>query len=268
MTWVPRALILGAALNAYLAYVCFVTMADHNRSALVPAQIFVVVCGYRCAFPNRYNNSVVLWDTWLSSLFLTRVLATFAEIAWIWQLAWFLREQGGSLSTLIAVGSWIMVASCVVAQCCVWSALLFETKGLMFYEEALWTAMFVINTAASAQLYVEGASDGYETLLVISIVFGLLHLPFQLCGHLPDLAGEPRGCQVLGDFTGPRFKAGLQKALYHRVPASESEGAAQWGGLVGLVWFVVYMAVLPLWPVLLASYYPPADGLADTRLEA
>lgn len=96
---------------------------------MIPAQVFILVCGYRCIFPNRYNECVVLHDTWLSSIWLTRVFATFSETFWLWQLAYLARD----LNAMRAAGpllwiewsSWVMVFLVCFAQCCVWSSFMF-----------------------------------------------------------------------------------------------------------------------------------------------
>jgi len=82
----PQGMIVGAFTNAW----CFwVTLGLHQavpEQILIPAQVFIAVCGYRCVFPNRYNACVVLHDTPFSSIWFTRFLATFSETFWLYQL--------------------------------------------------------------------------------------------------------------------------------------------------------------------------------------
>ena len=91
---------------------------------MIPCQVFAAVCGFRCIFPNRYNACVVLHDTWLSSIILTRCLATVAEPMLLYQLSVLATDlnhlrPGGPLM-IIDVCAWMMFVLCCVAQCFVW----------------------------------------------------------------------------------------------------------------------------------------------------
>src|SRR4030095_2051244 len=83
---------LGALVNLYLLANTLVPPASTaDPRLLVPAQILFAVSAFRCLFPNQYKGNVVFHDTPLSSIFLTRLLATFAEVAFIYQLSCVLR---------------------------------------------------------------------------------------------------------------------------------------------------------------------------------
>ena len=49
---------------------------------------YVVACAWRSFWPNCYNARIVMWDVWMSSVFVGRLLATVAEVAWITQVGW------------------------------------------------------------------------------------------------------------------------------------------------------------------------------------
>ena len=57
--------------------------ADAEAHILLLAQIFFAVSAYRCLFPVRYEHNAVFHDSILSSIFMTRLFATFSEIAYI-----------------------------------------------------------------------------------------------------------------------------------------------------------------------------------------
>src|SRR5262245_47470655 len=80
---------LGALPNLY--FLSRTATANADPWVVVPARIFFAVSLYRCLFPVRYEHNVVLHDSRLSSIFATRVLATFAEVAYIFLLARVLR---------------------------------------------------------------------------------------------------------------------------------------------------------------------------------
>jgi len=83
---------LGALINFYFlanTYAHPSTMVDAH--ILVPARIFLAVSSYRCLFPNQYKDNVVFHNSLFSSIFLTRLLTTFSEVAYIYQLSHGLR---------------------------------------------------------------------------------------------------------------------------------------------------------------------------------
>jgi hypothetical protein len=263
----PSLLVVGTFLNLYLLY-RLSTLQGVPTQALLPAQIFCFVNGFRCLFPNRYNGNIVLHDTPLSSIFLTRTLATAAEIAWISQLAWFvieLRTSSGGVvldllgstvaTTLFDVAAWSMVALCVAAQICVWLSLLLETVGLMWYEEALWAGIFVLNTVLNAILLASGASSlapgNRGNSVVISLLYAVPYLTFQIAFHLPDLARHGER-SVLSLLTSEQLHRGVVKAMHVR---NQTSLASAWGGTVGLIWMTAYWVLLPLWPVYVAEQY-------------
>lgn len=88
----PQALIFGLFTNAGLLYMSFNLHPDVPCDILFTAQVFIVVAAFRCTFPNRYNECIVLHDTWLSSIWLTRFMATFSEVFWLYQLSYLNRD--------------------------------------------------------------------------------------------------------------------------------------------------------------------------------
>ena len=49
---------------------------------------YVIACAWRSFWPNCYNERIVYWDVWMSSVFISRAFATVAEVAWIVQVGW------------------------------------------------------------------------------------------------------------------------------------------------------------------------------------
>ena len=257
----PSLLVVGTFLNLWLLQ-RLNTFEGVPTEAQVPAVIFCVVNGFRCLFPNRYNGNVVLHDTTLSSIFLTRTLATAAEVAWIYQLGWYAREisQSSALiepfgQNLVNATAWSMVVLCMVAQGFVWLSLLLETVGLMWYEEACWAGIFVLNTGLNVVLLTSGAAGmavGNRGVGVyISLLYAVPYLVFQIVFHLPDLGRKGEG-NVWSLMSLDQLRQGATKALFARNPSSF---ASAWGGTVGLIWMTVYWVVLPLWPMYIAEQY-------------
>jgi hypothetical protein len=185
-TFLPQFMIVGGFTNAWAFYV---TLGLHEQvpdGILITAQIFILVCGYRCIFPNRYNDCVVLHDTWLSSIWLTRLLATFSEVSFLYQLSVLARDLNairpdGPLYWIDAC-AWVMVFLVCFAQCCVWSSFIFETDILMWYEEFNWALMFIINTVISLWFVFTGdmfsSEDPRWKCVYLSLLFAVIYLPF------------------------------------------------------------------------------------------
>lgn len=241
---------LGALLNVYfLASTLRLGAVGADPHIVIPAQILFVVSGYRCLFPNRYKDNVVLHDSPLSSTLVTRVLATFAEVAWIYQFSYVVRLLNLEHVAWVDALSWLMVIAVVVSQLFVWSAILTGRLGLYFNEEVGWAVIFAANTIASAYLYLTIDSLGErETLLQLNLLFGLVYLPWQTI-HLRVLRADARRLDETPGANAPVTRqllaSQLHRSLHERKRATD---AASWGGLVGLSWMTAYWAALiPVW---------------------
>jgi len=234
---------LGALVNFYfLAHTPALFAPGVDPYLVLPAQIFFVVSLYRCLFPVRYEHNVVFHDSVASSIFVTRLFATIAEVAYIYQFSRVLRllnvEQVGWVDGL----SWLMVASATISQAFVWTAILTGRLELYFVEELGWLLIFIANTAAAAYLYLTAdVHGGWQALLLTSLVFGAGYLPFQVI-HVRSL----RAAATRAGSTQPRRLAeGLKQSI--QLKNRRTDGAA-WGGWVGLFWMTGYWATLiPAW---------------------
>lgn len=236
---------LGSLANLYfIVRLCLPSAAKSDAWITVPALILLAVSAYRCLFPVRYEGNIVFHDSPLSSVFATRLLATFSEVAYIFLFSYVLRRTNQEQMAWVTVLSWAMVGQVVVSQVFVWTAIVYERLEYYFYEEFGWALIFAINTIASAGLYlsVETLTDGDRFLLQLNLLFGVLYLPWQIL-HLRFLhANAQRDPQPL------RHKSivpGLRRSILIKDRRTD---AASWGGWIGLSWMTAYWATLiPLW---------------------
>jgi hypothetical protein len=138
--------------------------------------------------------------------------------------------------------SWAMVVFACTSQVCVWSAILTGRFRYYFYEESGWLLIFIANTIASAYLYTTTAAPGdHRTLLLISLAFGAIYLPWQYI-HLGVLRADVKAGV-------PRFAGGLAYGLRRSIELKRRRTDAEsWGGIVGLIWMAAYWAmVIPAW---------------------
>ena len=234
---------LGALVNLYLfAHTPAPFATGVDPSLVLPAQIFFVVSLYRCLFPVRYEHNVVFHDSIFSSIFATRLFATIAEIAYIYQFSHVLRLLNVEQASWVDGLSWLMVATVTISQAFVWAAILTGRLGLYFVEELGWLLIFSANTAAAAYLYLTAdAHGGRQALLLTSLVFGAGYLPFQLI----VLRGLRAAATESASSETRRLVEGLKQSIR---PKNRRTDAAAWGGWVGLLWMTGYWATLiPAW---------------------
>ena len=241
---------LGTLLNLYFLFQTLIPpLLFVDVHVLLPAQIFFIVSAFRCFFPVNYVTHAVLHDSIFSSVFLTRIFATFSEVAYIYLFSYIIRLFNASQIPFIDVLSWLMVVQVVISQCFVWGAILIGNQKFYFYEELGWGMIFVINTIASAILYWTLDSwDDRKLLLYLNLLFGVFYLPWQFF-HLKSLLLSAGHQEIGEDFhegiSLSILKKGLYKSIKVKNPTTQSKA---WGGVVGMIWMASYFAVLiPVW---------------------
>lgn len=223
---------LGALANLYFIFDLGLPTDSADLWVVVPAQILLAVSTYRCLFPVRYEHSIVLHRTFWSSIFATRLLATFSEIAYIFLFSLVLRRLDDGVSAWVTSLSWWMVVQVVISQGFVWAAVLTGPLKLYFYEELGWAVIFIANTAASVLLLAsEALPDSFRGLIWLNLAFAALYLPWQVF-HLRSLlasaAHEARRTSSLSLMR--QLGAGLRRQHYGlvRVPGTRVGNRHVW----------------------------------------
>ena len=251
---------LGSVVNLYFLINSGLRAAvGAEVGVILPAQILFAVSAYRCLFPVRYEHNVVFHDSIFSSIFVTRLLATFSEVAYIFLFSRVLRLLNVDHAEWVSIVSWLMVVQVIISQGFVWAAILTEEFQLYFYEELGWGFIFAMNTVASAYLYLTvSEAGGKEVLLKLNLLFGLVYLPWQVI-HLVTLRAnarrnpKPTSHQVAPLST--RLTTGLSRAVRMKTRRTDSDS---WGGLVGLIWMTAYWATLiPMWTYYIVRVLSP-----------
>jgi hypothetical protein len=207
------------------------------------------VSAYRRVFPVRYEHNVVFHDSPFSSIFVTRLLATFSEVTYVYQFSYVLRVLNVHHVEWVTAMSWVMVLQVLISQLLVWGAIVTGRLALYFYEELGWANIFAINTIVSG--YLCATLDELEdarVLLYLSLLFGAVYLPWQLV-HLRALREQARqGADALEPGRTPSWaelRKGLERSLHVR---NRRRDARAWGGVIGLMWMTGYWAtLLPFW---------------------
>jgi hypothetical protein len=235
---------LGALPNLY--FLLRASAANAAVPVVVAAEVFFAASLYRCLFPVRYEHHVVFHDSALSSVFATRVVATFAEVAFIFLLAsvlWHLNVDHVAWVDHLAS---LMVLQVVICQACVWVAVVAERFEFYFYEELGWLFMFLANTIASAYLYsaARSAAEG-EVLLKWNLCFGVVYLPFQIANLFAVRTQAKKRERSDSSWTWDGLVTGVRRSIRSKNQRTDAEA---WGGMVGVVWMIGYWAtILPAW---------------------
>ncbi|MCH2171896.1 hypothetical protein MK489_14015 [Myxococcota bacterium] len=235
---------LGVPVNLYFMG-RLLSLEAPDPQVVVPGLILLSVSAFRCLFPNRYLDNIVFHDTPLSSIFLTRFLATFSEVAYIYQFSYVIRTVNSDPVLWVNALSWVMVLQVVISQGFVWSAILTRRLHLYVYEELGWLIIFSANTAASTYLYAFGDIANHSlSLLQLNLLFGATYLPWQVF-HLRALNIEARTGRSMGARDSVDWRQGLDDSIRRRNRKTDSTA---WGGLIGLTWMVAYWAsLIPAW---------------------
>jgi hypothetical protein len=241
---------LGSIINLYFFGQTLIPPLECvNNHLLIPAQILFIVSAYRCFFPVNYGTNAVLHDSFLSSIFLTRLLATFVEVLYIYQFSYLIRLFNAGQIPLADLLSWLMVIQVIISQYFVWGAILTQKQILYFYEEMGWGIIFILYTIASAMLYCKLDNlGGRELLLQLNLLFGILYLPWQ-CIHLKSIClrikDEKVNENLHKSITWNLLKQGLYRSILVK---NHTVKPKDWGGVVGMTWMFAYWATLiPAW---------------------
>ena len=242
---------IGAVLNLYFFYKTFSSpLLFTNLNLLIPARVFFLVSVYRCLFPVNYVGNIVFHKSIFSSVFITRLCATFSEIAMIYQISYLLHLLNVNNIFFINLISIFMVVQVIISQCCVWIAILKRNTVFYFYEELGWFIIYFFNTTISIYLFSSiEYSEKIYILIIINIFFGIFYLPWQFI-HLRTIYNRSKKNR-LDDLNKISIINGLKNSIKVK---NLSVKLDDWGGIIGLTWMLAYWAsIMPIWIYLIIS---------------
>lgn len=114
---------------------------------------YVLGCAFRSVLPRADVQRICLFDTWLSSVFVGRSVATLAELCFIVQWAIVLRALAGIANSDTARNAAkTIVPLIVLAECCSWYAVITTNYLGNVLENSLWTVSFLLIAVALGRL--------------------------------------------------------------------------------------------------------------------
>lgn len=107
--------------------------------------LYVFVCAFRSYMPRADVQRIVLFDTWFSSVFLGRSLATVAELAFVaqWSIVLGLASKVRDVKIAQIISKFI-VPIIFVAEICSWYAVITTNYIGNTIEESLWGVTYVL----------------------------------------------------------------------------------------------------------------------------
>ena len=116
---------------------------------LLLSAAYVFGCAFRSLLPRADVQRICLFDTWLSSVFAGRSVATAAELCFALQWAIVLRCLAAAANSDTARNiSKAIVPLIAVAECCSWYAVVTTDYLGNVLENSLWTAAFALIAVA------------------------------------------------------------------------------------------------------------------------
>jgi hypothetical protein len=168
---------------------------------------YVFVCAFRSVLPRADVQRIGLFDTWLSSVFVGRSLATVAEICFAAQWAIVLRELARLTDSAAARSiSTAIVPLILVAECWSWYAVVTTSYLGNALENSLWAVTFLLIAAALLRLLKE--FGGVAQLAIGSAVIGIAgYVFFMITVDVPMYLGRwqadvANGKELLGVLAG------------------------------------------------------------------
>jgi hypothetical protein len=104
---------------------------------------YVFGCAFRSLLPRADLQRICLFDTWLSSVVVGRLVATVAEICFAAQWAIVLYRLGGMTGAeTTSNAAWLVIALILVAECFSWYAVLTTNHLGSAVENSIWAVAF------------------------------------------------------------------------------------------------------------------------------
>jgi hypothetical protein len=232
------------------------------ESMLLLCAAYVFGCAFRSFLPRADVQRICLFDTWLSSVFVGRSVATVAEICFAAQWALILHQLGtmtGADTTLNV--AWVIVPFILIAECFSWYAVLTTNYLGNAIENSIWAVAFFLVGIGLCRL-LPAFDAPVRVVLAVAIVGIVAYLAFLMTVDVPMYLGRWRtgmadGSKLLGPLEGLR-DVSTRWVVTHDL--------ADWKGEIA--WMSLYFSAAVWASLALCVFYSSADRLPRHRTEA
>src|SRR5215813_7536770 len=159
--------------------------ASSIQPMLLLCAAYVFGCAFRSALPRADVQRICLFDSWLSSVFVGRSVATVAEVCFVIQWAIVLHELGRCAHSDTARNiAKAIVPMILLAECCSWYAVITTSFLGNMIENSLWAVTFALIAVALVRLLVEFHSTA--RLVIATMLAGVAcYLAFLVLVDVP-----------------------------------------------------------------------------------
>ena len=222
---------------------------------------YVFGCAFRSILPRADVQRICLFDTWLSSVFVGRSVATVAEVCFAAQWMIILSRLGAMAGAETTVNvAWVIVPLIVIAEVCSWYAVLTTNYLGNAIENSIWAVAFLVVGVGLCRLLPE--FNGPVRLALIIAIIGIVgYLAFLVTVDVPMYlsrwrAGHPHG-KLLGLIEGLR-DVSTRWVVTHDI--------THWKGEIA--WMSLYFSAAVWASLALCAFYSLDDHLPRYRTEA
>jgi hypothetical protein len=155
------------------------------KSIIWFSSLYVFVCAFRSFMPRADVQRIVLFDTWFSSVFLGRTIATIAELAFVtqWAIVLMLFSEAAKDSWARKI-SLIIIPVITVAEIFSWYAVIRTHYIGNVVEESLWGLTYVGIGSAIASLWFK-LRGPMRLAAGVAVVFCALYVLFMFTVDVP-----------------------------------------------------------------------------------
>jgi hypothetical protein len=197
-----------------LLHSCFKKRMMNRRRGALGVELLLLLCAayvFGCAFrsmlPRADVQRICLFDTWLSSVFVGRSVATVAEICFAAQWAIVVHHLAGLAKSPMARNIAIAIVPLIsMAELCSWYAVITTSYLGNTIENSIWAVTFLL--IACALLRLRSDFRGMAQLAIGTVVVGIAgYLAFLVIIDVPMYFGRWQadaadGKELLGLFSG------------------------------------------------------------------
>jgi hypothetical protein len=157
---------------------------------LVLCAAYVFGCAFRSFLPRADVQRICLFDSWLSSVFIGRSVATVAELCFAAQWAIILSQLGGMADAETALNAaWVILPLIIVAECFSWYAVLTTNYLGNAIENSIWAAAFLMVCVGLCRLVPE-FNGSVRMMLGVGIAGIAIYLAFLVTVDVPMYLGR------------------------------------------------------------------------------
>jgi hypothetical protein len=178
---------------------------ETRRALLWLSAVYVAGCAFRSVLPMVDVPRICLHDTPVSRIFVGRMVATAAELAFALQWVLLLKEAGAARAARLVTP--ILVA----AEAFSWAAVLTRNNLWHAVENSLWTLSAIVAATGVAALWRE-VGDRCRKVIAAVVAFAAVYVVFMMTYDVPMYLGRwQAGIPVGSDYLG--FGAGMAEIL-------------------------------------------------------